>query len=124
MATMRPCESPDFPKRNSSVVRALHVNVNCDAVPLPNFRWRGDGITFSGRLVITRHALTVVASLRRPEAIEHGLKRVKAIAVFMRPELGAWQKRETWFASDRHVCDEEQDRILPAVLALSAGRQQ
>jgi hypothetical protein len=67
---------------------------------------------------------TPVASLRRPEAIEHGIKGIKVIAVLTRLELGAWQKPETWFASDRHVCEEEQGPIFPALLVLSPGRQQ
>ena len=54
----------------------------------------------------------LVAGLPWPQALEQGLKDVKAVAVFVGRELGPWQKREMWSALDRQVREEKQDKAF------------
>jgi WD40 repeat protein len=56
-----------------------------------------------------------------PQALEEGLKAVKAVAVFMGRELGGWQKREMWFALDRQVREDKQGRAFPVIPVLLEG---
>ena len=56
-----------------------------------------------------------------PLALEEGLRGVLAVAVFIGRELGGWQKREMWFALDRQVSEEKQNRRFPVIPVLLAG---
>lgn len=56
-----------------------------------------------------------------PSALEEGLRRVRAVAVFIGRELGGWQKREMWFALDRQVREEKHGRPFPVIPVLLAG---
>src|SRR5580658_4215333 len=56
-----------------------------------------------------------------PQALEEGLRDVRAVAVFIGRELGGWQKREMWFALDRQVREEKQNRAFPVIPVLLQG---
>jgi hypothetical protein len=63
----------------------------------------------------------LVRGLPWPLALEEGLRRVSAVAVFIGRELGGWQKREMWFALDRQVHEDEQGRAFPVIPVLLPG---
>ena len=63
----------------------------------------------------------LVAGRPWPQALEEGLKAVKAVAVFMGRELVGWQKREMWFALDRQVREDKQGRAFPVIPVLLEG---
>src|SRR5215472_8329590 len=63
----------------------------------------------------------LVPGLPWPQALEEGLRGVRAVAVFIGRELGGWQKREMWFALDRQVREEKQGRSFPVIPVLLAG---
>src|SRR6516162_4428082 len=63
----------------------------------------------------------VVPGLPWPQALEEGLRGVRAVAVFIGRELGGWQKREMWFALDRQVREEKQGRPFPVIPVLLGG---
>jgi phospholipase C len=56
-----------------------------------------------------------------PVALEEGLRGVRAVAIFIGRELGGWQKREMWFALDRQVREEKQNRRFPVIPVLLPG---
>lgn len=56
-----------------------------------------------------------------PSALEGGLRGVRAVAVFIGRELGAWQKREMYFALDRQVREEKQGHPFPVIPVLLPG---
>jgi WD40 repeat protein len=57
----------------------------------------------------------LVVGLPWPEALEQGLRDVRAVAVFIGRQLGGYQKREMWFALDRQVREEKQGRVFPVI---------
>ena len=63
----------------------------------------------------------LVPGLPWPQALEEGLRGVRAVAVFIGRELGGWQKREMWFALDRQVREEKQGRPFPVIPVLLGG---
>jgi hypothetical protein len=60
----------------------------------------------------------LVPGLPWPQALEEGLRNVRAVAVFIGRELGGWQKREMWVALDRQVREEKQGRPFPVIPVL------
>lgn len=63
----------------------------------------------------------LVPGLPWPVALENGLRSARAVAVFIGKELGAWQKREMWFALDRQVREEKDGRQFPVIPVLLPG---
>lgn len=61
----------------------------------------------------------LVAGMPWPAALEDGLAKARAVAVFIGPSgLGAWQKREMYFALDRQVELQKQGRAYPVIPVL------
>ncbi len=61
----------------------------------------------------------LLAGMPWPQALEHGLRKAKGVAVFIGPSgLGLWQKREMAFALDRQVADERNHCVFPVVPVL------
>jgi phospholipase C len=56
-----------------------------------------------------------------PVALEEGMRGARAVVIFIGRELGGWQKREMWFALDRQVREEKQNRRFPVIPVLLAG---
>ena len=56
-----------------------------------------------------------------PQALEDGLKASRGVAVFLGRELGAWQKRELWYALDIQAAEEAAGRAFPVVPVLLPG---
>ena len=63
----------------------------------------------------------LVPDLAWPQALEQTLRAVDGVAVFIGSELGAWQKREMWFALDRQVREEKEGRTFPVIPVLLPG---
>jgi WD40 repeat protein len=63
----------------------------------------------------------LVAGLSWPDALEQGLRDVRAVAVFIGRQLGGWQKKEMGFALDRQVREEKQGRAFPVIPVLLPG---
>src|ERR1035441_4976959 len=63
----------------------------------------------------------LVPGMPWPQALEEGLRGVRAVAIFIGRELGGWQKREMRFALDRQVNEEKQGRTFPVIPVLLAG---
>src|SRR5262249_49725639 len=64
---------------------------------------------------------SLVRGLPWPQALEDRLKSCRGVAVFLGRELGAWQKRELWYALDRQASEEKQGRSFPVVPVLLPG---
>src|SRR5438552_3903320 len=58
------------------------------------------------------------AGLSWPAALEQSLLSVRAVAVFVGPELGSWQKREMYFALDRQTAEERAGHSFPVIPVL------
>ena len=56
-----------------------------------------------------------------PQLLEDALRACRGVAVFLGSELGAWQKREMWFALDRQASEERERRSFPVVPVLLPG---
>ena len=63
----------------------------------------------------------LVPGLPWPQALEEGLRDVRAVAVFIGRDFGGWQKREMHFALDRQVREEKPDHPFPVIPVLLAG---
>ena len=63
----------------------------------------------------------LVPGLPWPEALREALHRVRAVAVFIGPQLGGWQRRELYFALDRQVREERDGCAFPVVPILLPG---
>lgn len=64
----------------------------------------------------------LAAGLPWPQAIEAHLRSARAVAVFIgRHGLGIWQKREMYFALDRQVEAERENRSFPVIPVLLEG---
>lgn len=63
----------------------------------------------------------LIPGLPWPVALEEGLSRASAVAVFLGRDLGGWQKREMWFALDRQVREEKAGRPFPVIPVLLDG---
>jgi hypothetical protein len=63
----------------------------------------------------------LVPGLPWPSALEEGLRRVRAVAVFIGREVGGWQMREIYFALDRQVSDEKKAQSFPVIPILLPG---
>jgi Tol biopolymer transport system component len=63
----------------------------------------------------------LVPGLPWPMALEAGLRDAFAVAVFLGPELGGWQKREMWYALDRQVREEKEGKPFPVIPVLLPG---
>ena len=63
----------------------------------------------------------LVRGLPWPQALEQALRSCRAVAVFLGREIGAWQKREMWFALDRQASVEKQGDSFPVVPILLPG---
>src|SRR5262245_5909352 len=61
----------------------------------------------------------VTAGRPWPELVEAHLSSARAVAVFIGPHgLGAWQKREMYFALDRQASAERDNRSFPVIPVL------
>jgi hypothetical protein len=59
-----------------------------------------------------------------PQALEAGLGRVRAVAVFVGPGgFGDWQRREMYFALERQVVASRQGRVFPVIPVLLPGAE-
>ena len=63
----------------------------------------------------------LVPGLPWPQALEQALRSVRAVAVFIGPQLGGWQRRELAFALDRQVSEEKQGCAFPVIPVLLPG---
>jgi WD40 repeat protein len=64
----------------------------------------------------------LIAGLPWPEALEQALAGARAVAVFLGGEgLGAWQKREMWFALDRQAQADQAGASFPVIPVLLPG---
>jgi hypothetical protein len=63
----------------------------------------------------------LVSGVAWPQALEQALRAVDGVAVFIGGQLGGWQKREMWFALDRQVREEKEDRPFPVIPVLLQG---
>src|SRR4051812_33231801 len=67
---------------------------------------------------------SLVAGVPWGDALQQALSSVRAVAVFIGPELGLWQRREMAFALDRQVEEERAGWTLPVIPVLLPGAQQ
>jgi len=67
---------------------------------------------------------SLIRGLPWPSALEDALRVCRGVAVFVGRELGAWQKRELWYALDRQTSEETLGRRFPVVPVLLPGADQ
>ena len=63
----------------------------------------------------------LIAGLPWPRALEQSLRAVRAVAVFIGPELGLWQSREMDYALERQTEEERAGRNFPVIPVLLPG---